>query len=56
MKWKSARANPPYPKCQLVANARHKSDSEDDMEEVDNILLTKVDIPMIINAVHSNPQ
>ena len=54
MKRKSARANPPHPKYQRVANARHKSDSEDDTEEVDDISLTKVNIPMIINAVRSN--
>ena len=54
MKRKSARANPPHPKCQRVANAHHKSDSEDNTEEVDDISLTKVDIPMIIVAVCSN--
>ena len=54
MKRKSARANPSHPKCQRVANARHKSDSEDNTEEVDDISLTKVDIPMIIDAVRSN--
>ena len=53
-KWKSTSANPPCAKCQHAANSRHKSDSEDDMEDVDDTPPRKANIPMIVNAVLSN--
>ena len=53
-KWKNARAYPPCAKRHYAANSHHDLDSEDNTEEVDDTLLTKADISMIVDAVLSN--
>lgn len=50
---KSASANPPCVKYQLVANTYCESDREDDME-VDDTPLTRVNIPKIFDAILNN--
>ena len=37
-----------------MANSHHEMDSKDDTEEVDDTLLTKANIPTIVDAILSN--
>ena len=53
-KQKSTSAIPPHAKHQWMANSHHEMDSEDDTEEVDDTLLTKANIPTIVDAILSN--
>ena len=49
-----SHANPPGAHCQFVANSCYNSDSEGDIEEVDNTPLTKANIPTIVDTGLSN--
>ena len=54
MKQKNTSAYPTCAKRHHAANSHHNLESENDTEEVDYTMLTKADIPTIVDTVLSN--